>query len=97
VRGAKKARILLRVHQDASLSANLELNSKFQNFVPLGRSTRVMMLFLPLTFTSLRSITLASLLAPEAHIHLSVHHGRGGQILLGLLWFAGAAIELAQA
>src|SRR5215510_7413079 len=37
------------------------------------------------------------LLAPEAHIHVSVHRGGAGQILLGLLWLAGAAIELAQA
>src|SRR5262249_58027868 len=35
------------------------------------------------------------LLAPEAHIHLSVHRSGGGQILLGLLWLSGAAVELA--
>src|SRR5215475_8245097 len=37
------------------------------------------------------------LLAPEAHVHLAVHCRRGGQTLPGLLWLAGAPIELAQA
>jgi hypothetical protein len=38
----------------------------------------------------------SSLLAPEAHVHLAVHRRRGGQTLPGLLWLAGAAIELTQ-
>src|SRR5262247_2369219 len=37
------------------------------------------------------------LLEKDAHVHLAVHCRRGGQILLGLLWLAAAAIELAQA
>src|SRR5215813_13833348 len=37
------------------------------------------------------------LLEKDSHVHLAVHCRRGGQILLGLLWLAAAAIELAQA
>jgi hypothetical protein len=37
------------------------------------------------------------LLEPEIHVHLAVHLHRCGKILAGLLWLAGAAIELAQA
>ena len=37
------------------------------------------------------------LLPPEAHVHLSVHPGRGGQVLLGLYSVPDTTVELAQA
>ena len=37
------------------------------------------------------------LLQPEAHVHLAVHRRRGRQVLLGLRWVAGSAVECAEA
>jgi hypothetical protein len=48
-------------------------------------------------FTSPDPLHQPPLLAPEGHVHLAVHRHRSGQILPGLLWLAGAAIELTQA
>jgi hypothetical protein len=33
---------------------------------------------------------------PEAHAHLAIHRGRGGEMFLGLQSVAGAAVELAE-
>src|SRR6516164_3520306 len=38
-----------------------------------------------------------SLLEPIAHVHLTVHRHRGGEVFAGLLRFEGAAVEPAQA
>ena len=37
------------------------------------------------------------LLQPEAHVHLAVHRGRGGEVLLRLLALGGSTEELGEA
>src|SRR5262245_66631911 len=37
------------------------------------------------------------LLQPELHVHLSVHRGGGGKVLVGLLAFARAPVQRAEA